>query len=114
MTEQIDEDKVLEEMREQYREETGEELPDHVLENYDEFFSLGPTVDDLHDAMETARKNAPEEYTGRDVALYVSASIVVTAATSFAVAFAVASSFGMAVAALVCVGIGFVFGSFLG
>jgi hypothetical protein len=106
-------DEVREQIRNQYREHTGEELPNHVLENYDEFFALGPTFEDIDRAFEYGRKSAEAEYTTRDVAAVVGVTIVVTAAVSFGVAFAIASSFGMAVAALVSVGVGFVIGGLL-
>jgi len=110
---QIDKDEALEEMQEQYREETGEHLPDHVLENYDEFFSLGPTVDDMQGAFERGRKASPEEYTKREMQKIVATTMVLSAVVAFGSAFAIASSFGMAVAAVVCVGIGFVIGGLL-
>jgi len=109
----IDKDEALEQMKEQYRQETGKELPDHVLENYDEFFNLGPTVDDVREAMETGRETSPEEYTEREMQKIVASTIVLTAIISFGAAFAIASSFGMAVAALVSVGVGFVIGGLL-
>lgn len=110
---QIDKDQALEEMQNQYREETGEELPDHVLENYDEFFSLGPTVQDLQDAMDRGREASPEEYTKREMQKIVATTMVLSAVVSFGAAFAIASSFGMAVASVVCVGVGFVIGGLL-
>jgi len=44
---EYDTETALQRMQEQYRQETGEELPDHVLENYHEFFGLTQSTADM-------------------------------------------------------------------
>jgi len=107
---QIEVYEALEEMQSKYREKTGERLPDHVLENYEEFLSLGPTTEDMQEAFERGREATPEEYTEEEMRKIVAWTITLSAGIAFMSAFAIANSFGMAVAAVVCVGIGFVIG----
>jgi len=50
------EDEYLAQIQDEYREKTGHELPDHVLENYQTFFLLGPSVNEVNRAFKAGRK----------------------------------------------------------
>ncbi|WP_251342419.1 hypothetical protein [Haloplanus halophilus] len=52
----FDEEEMLEGIQEEYLEETGHELPDHVLENYQTFFALGPSAEDIRRVYRNAEK----------------------------------------------------------
>ncbi|WP_435067708.1 hypothetical protein [Haloplanus sp. C73] len=52
------EEEYLNEIQKEYREKTGQELPDHVLENYVTFFSLGPGPEALREAFKNGQRVA--------------------------------------------------------
>ena len=110
---EYDTETALNRMQEQYREQTGKELPDHVLENYQEFFSLGPGPEEIQTAFERGRSASDAEYTKPELVAAVSATFVVALLLGLGIAFAVAESFGVAVSALVAAGVGFILGSVL-
>ena len=65
-------DETVNEIRERYRERTGKQLPDHVLENYDLLCNSGPTIFDLEEAFERGRRTAERGHTKTIAAAAVS------------------------------------------
>jgi len=112
-TTEYDTETALQRMQEQYRQETGEELPDHVLDNYEEFFRLGPSAGDVQQAFERGRKAGAAEYSRRDLVAVFTFAFVVALFLGLGVAFTVAQSGAVAVSALVAAGVGFIAGSLL-
>jgi hypothetical protein len=110
---EYDTETALQRMQEQYRQETGEELPDHVLENYHEFFGLTQSTADMQLAFDRDREAAAGEYSQRDLVAVFTLAFVVALFLGLGVAFTVAQSGAVAVSALVAAGVGFIAGSLL-
>lgn len=112
-TTEIDMDEVKRQMKEEYRAETGEDLPDHVVENYSVLNAAGPTTADLEDAFRCGKKAA--EPAGKFTSGQVAAVFLLTAAVAGLIGYgtgtALASNFGVAVVGIVAVAFGFVVGA---
>jgi len=72
-------EQVAGELQEHYKQETGEDLPEHVVENYSLLYHNGPTFDDIDRAFENGREAAPENHTNREMELAVGFTLVTSA-----------------------------------
>lgn len=117
---EIDTDEMKQRMKDRYRENTGKELPDHVVENYDEFFNLGPSMADIESIQRHEQERREELYNKWDVARALGTSICIVGVIAFFLgggwflwSQSLLSEFGIGIMALVFAGVGFVLGTIL-
>jgi len=107
---------VKAEMQEEYKELTGEDLPDHVVENYDEFVTASPSVEDMRQAVSYGRKAERAEsgtYSATQLGATAVVMAVVGAAVGSVVIGTIVAAFGTVVATVVGIMFGFALGVLL-
>jgi len=80
---QFSEQEIKQRMAERYRKQTDHELPQHVLDNYEEFFQIGPTMEDIEQIQEHERKRREELYSGTEVGVSVAVISLIVAVIAF-------------------------------
>jgi hypothetical protein len=111
---EFDIEQAKEEMRQEYEEETGEELPKHVTDNLQ---LLAPRWTDpgrIGELMQEAREaDTTESVSTRQAAGMMVAAAGIAGAGGLAVGLALAGSYGLAVAGIVLTALGVVVGAAL-
>lgn len=108
---QYDVEQAKQDMKQQYERETGETLPEHVLDNIQLLQAAGPTISDLEDAMENGRKMASKDYTAYQAAAIFLVAAVVFGLVGYGAGIALAGAYGMAIVAVVSAAFGFTVGA---
>lgn len=89
------------EAKRKYKEKTGHDLPDHVMENLDVLGAVGPSVADLERAIESERRRHEDRLTSQQTAVLVVVLVFLFGGGGYAAGVSLASNFGVAVVALV-------------
>lgn len=109
---EYDFERAKREVQENYKAETGEELPDHVVDNIDLLQQSGASIDGMADQFDYGREAAKGNSKPKIAAALVVATVV-AGGLGFGAGTALAGSFGLAVVAFVCAAFGFAVGVLL-
>lgn len=106
-TEEVDTAQVWERAREQYKTETGHELPDHIVENYELLLSRTPGPEEIDKAFERGKRAAELHQPGPPPVAAVLFVASIAAVVGGVAGVALTSSFGPAVVSAVSAAFGF-------
>lgn len=104
---EFDVEEAKRDAKQQYKEKTGQDLPDHVLDNYEILSAAGPSFKQLEEMASLNREHTDDRLTKLQAVSLVIASAVLFGGVGYGAGLGLAANFGIAVVGVVSALFGF-------